>query len=142
VSLIPEHLNYYLRRLLRLKDEQVKETKTKNRAAIKLPKLVREEIQGEVIEYYPLGEYVVIQAGVQSGLPTIKNTRITAGAILGWLRQGDSPEEIAQGYGIPLAAVQEAIRLAEVYDYERSYALHPSTASQPLSVRSPLKFAD
>ena len=95
-------------------------------AAIKLPKLVREEIQGEVIEYYPLGEYVVIQPGVQSGLPTIKNTRITAGAILGWLRQGDRPEEIAQGYGIPLAAVQEAIRLAEVYEYEQRPAFTPT----------------
>jgi uncharacterized protein (DUF433 family) len=96
-------------------------TKNRNRAAIELPKLVKEEIHGEVIEYYPLGEYVVIQPGVQSGLPTIKNTRITAGAILGWLEQGDRPEEIAQEYGIPLAAVQEAIQLAEVYDYERSY---------------------
>jgi uncharacterized protein (DUF433 family) len=93
-----------------------------------LPKLVKEEIHGEVIEYYPLGEYVVIQPGVQSGLPTIKNTRITAGAILGWLRQGDSPEEVAHGYGISLAAVQEVIRLAEVYDYERSYAGSSSTS--------------
>ncbi|MGH9841905.1 MAG: DUF433 domain-containing protein [Blastocatellia bacterium] len=115
-------INDYLRRMLGLKNEQMPGTKTGNRAAIELPKLVKEEIHGEVIEYYPLGDYVVIQPGVQSGLPTIKNTRITAGAILGWLRQGDRPEEIAQGYGIPLAAVQEAIQLAEVYDYERSYA--------------------
>lgn len=115
-------INDYLRRLLGLKGQQAPETKNKNHAAIELPELVREEIHGEVIEYYPLGEYVVIQPGVQSGLPTIKNTRITAGAILGWLQRGDQPEEVAKGYGIPLAAVEEVIRLAEVYDYERSYA--------------------
>lgn len=115
-------INDYLRRLLGLKDEQARGTKNAHHTPLKLPPLVKEEIHGEVIEYYPLGQYVVIQPGVQSGLPTIKNTRISAGAILGWWRQGDSPEEVAQGYGLPLAVVQEVIRLAEVYDYERSYA--------------------
>jgi uncharacterized protein (DUF433 family) len=46
----------------------------------------------------------------------IKNTRITGDAILGWLQRGDGPEEIANGYGIPLATVEVLIRLAQVYD--------------------------
>lgn len=96
--------------------------KAQSRSVIKLPPLAREEIEGVVIEYYPIGQYVVIQPGVQGGLPTIKNTRITAGVLVGWVEQGRSPEDVARGYGIPVAAVQEAVELASQYDYDRRYA--------------------
>src|SRR5882724_8338118 len=94
-------------------------TKINGRAAVELQKLVREEIQGVMIEYYPIGEHVVIQPGVQSGLPTIKNTRITAGVLVGWVEQGRSPADVAQGYRIPVEAVEEALALASQYDYDR-----------------------
>ena len=69
-------------------------TKERKRAAIKLPELIKEEIHGVEIQYYPIGKYVVIQPGVQGGLPTIKNTRITAGVLVGWVEKGCSPEEV------------------------------------------------
>jgi uncharacterized protein (DUF433 family) len=84
-------------------------TKKNNRAATKLPKLVKEEIYGEMIEYYPLGEFVVIQPGVQGGLPTIKNTRITAGVLVGCIEQGRSPIDVAQAYGIPVEGSRRSI---------------------------------
>ncbi len=83
--------------------------------------LVQEEINGEVIEYYPLGEYVVIQPQVCGGRPTIKNTRIDAAMIVAWLKLGETRQQVAEGYRIPLAAVDEAIALADKYDYEKSY---------------------
>ena len=98
-----------------------KAKKAKSRAAAELPPPVTEEINGVEMEYYPLGEHVVIQPGVQSGLPTIKYTRITAGAIVGRLRRGKPAELIARDFNIPLSAVLEADRLAAEYDYERSY---------------------
>lgn len=97
-------------------------TKKKKRATSQLPPLVKEEIHGVVIEYYPLGEYVVIQPGVQGGLPTIKNTRITAGVLVGWVEKGHTPEEVARDYRIAPEAVIEAVALAQIYDYDRSYA--------------------
>jgi uncharacterized protein (DUF433 family) len=96
--------------------------KAQNRRVIKLPPLVREEIEGVVIEYYPIGKYVVIQPGVQGGLPTIKNTRITAGVLVGWVEQGYSPAEVARDYRIAPEAVEEAVELAKIYDYDRRYA--------------------
>ena len=96
-------------------------TKEQRRATIKLPELVKEEIHGVVIEYYPIGKYVVIQPDVQGGLPTIKNTRITAGVLVGWVEKGYSPEEVARDYRIAPEAVVEAIELAKIYDYDRRY---------------------
>ncbi|NOT58896.1 MAG: DUF433 domain-containing protein [Acidobacteria bacterium] len=84
--------------------------------------MVNEEVNGVAMAYYPLGKYVVIQPNVQSGLPTIKHTRVTAGAVAGRLRRGKAAQQVARDFGIPLAAVKEAARLAAEYDYERSYA--------------------
>jgi len=98
----------------------VLKTKTSRRAT--LPPLVRAVVNGVEMEYHPLGKYVVIQPGVQSGLPTIKYTRVTAGTVVGRLRRGKSAQQIARDFNIPLAAVKEADRLAAEYDYERSYA--------------------
>jgi uncharacterized protein (DUF433 family) len=90
-------------------------------AALKSQELVREIYAGDPYEYYPLGEYVVAARGVCGGRPTIKYHRLDARHIIGYLKQGVTPEEIAADFKIPMAAVQEVIRLADVYDYEASY---------------------
>src|SRR6266571_9469230 len=86
------------------------------------PKLVREIRGGEPYEYYPLGKYIVAAPGVCGGRPTIKYHRLDALHIIGFLKRGDTPQQIARNYRIPLAAVLEAVELASLYDYEESYA--------------------
>lgn len=93
----------------------------KERKEIKL-KLVKETFNGEPYEYYPLGKYVVAARGVCGGRPTIKYHRLDARHIIGFLERGDTPQQIARNYRIPVAAVREAIDLASLYDYEVSYA--------------------
>jgi uncharacterized protein (DUF433 family) len=84
--------------------------------------LVRENFGGEPYEYFPLGKYIVAARGVCGGRPTIKYHRLDARHIIGFLKRGDSPQQIARNYRIPVAAVREAIDLASLYDYEESYA--------------------
>lgn len=84
--------------------------------------LVRENFGGEPYEYFPLGKYIVAARGVCGGRPTIKYHRLDARHIIGFLERGDSPQQIARNYHIPVAAVREAIDLASLYDYEESYA--------------------
>lgn len=98
-----------------------KKGKSCNAARLGLP-LMKRVYDGEEIEYYPLGKYIVIQPGVCGGRPTIINRRIGGNDIMGALARGDSPKQIAEGFQIPLQAVREAVKLAEVYDYEQSYA--------------------
>ena len=93
----------------------------KERKATKLT-LVREILNGEPYEYYPLGKYVVAAPGVCGGRPTIKYHRLDARHVIGFLERGDSPELIARNYHIPVEAVREASDLASLYDYEKSYA--------------------
>jgi len=95
--------------------------KTRNRTRVK-PELVRETLYGEPYEYYPLGEYIVAARGVCGGRPTIKYHRLDARYVIGFLERGESPAQIARTYRIPVAAVQEAVELASLYDYEKSYA--------------------
>lgn len=101
-----------------------------NAVAARLPKvpnnalkleLVREELYGAPYEYYALGKYVVAARGVCGGRPTIKHHRLDARHIIGCLKAGDTPQQIARNYKIPLAAVNETIELASLYDYEKSY---------------------
>jgi len=84
--------------------------------------LLRETLHGEPYEYYPLGKYIVAAPGVCGGRPTIKYHRLDAMHIIGFLERGDSPEQIARNYRIPVAAVREAVKLASLYDYEKSYS--------------------
>ena len=84
--------------------------------------LVRETLHGEPYEYYPLGKYIVAAPGVCGGRPTIKYHRLDAMHIIGFLERGDSPEQIARNYRIPVAAVREAVKLASLCDYEKSYS--------------------
>jgi uncharacterized protein (DUF433 family) len=78
-------------------------------------KLVQELYGGEVYEYYPLGEYVVVAPGVCGGRPTFKYTRLEVAAALAMLGRGASIAEVVQEYSashlLP-AAVAEALRLA------------------------------
>jgi uncharacterized protein (DUF433 family) len=93
-----------------------------NVAALKSQELVREFFEDGVYEYYPLGEYVVAARGMCGGRPTIKYRRLDARHIMGFLKRGDTPEEIAERHHIPVAAVHEVVKLSRRYDYERSYA--------------------
>ena len=91
-----------------------------------LTETVREVMDGELVEYKRLGEYIVALRDLCGGQPVIKTpariTRINAGVLLGWLEQGYTPEQVAADFDIPVAAVLEAKRLAAQFDYERSYA--------------------
>ncbi len=73
-------------------------------------------------EYLPLGKYIVASPGVCGGRPTIKYHRLDARWIIGYLQQGVSPEELAEDFAIPLAAVHEVVKLERFLDYDRSYA--------------------
>src|SRR5256885_15730173 len=90
----------------------------------KMPKLelVRETFNGDPYDYYPLGEHIVAARGVCGGRPTVKYHRLDARWIIGYLKAGRTERQVAHNFKIPLAAVKEAIELASVYDYEKSYA--------------------
>ncbi len=90
--------------------------------SLKTLKWVREDRDGVIYEYLPLGKYVVAARGVCGGRPTIKYRRLDARHILGFFRRGDGVQQIADGYRLPVEAVEEVIRLASTYDYEKSYA--------------------
>ena len=79
------------------------------------PQLVREEYGGEMYEYYPLGEYVVVAPGVCGGRPTFKYTRLEVSMVMAMLERGDSPETIIKEYELShltFPAISEAIRLS------------------------------
>lgn len=99
------------------------------------PQLVREEYGGEMYEYYPLGEYVVVAPGVCGGRPTFKYTRLEVSVILTMVGQGTSIQEILRQYGksrINEAAIKEAIHLANDAFTEVTRPLWESTnALQP-----------
>ena len=80
-------------------------------------KFVREMIEDEPYEYYPLGQHIVAAPGVCGGRPTFKYTRIDVRHALGLLAAGRTVEQVARGYDIPLEAVQEALELvARIFD--------------------------
>ena len=77
--------------------------------------LVREMRGGELYEYYPLGEYVVIAPGVCGGRPTFKGTRFEVQVVLDLLAAGWTVDGILSEYqrtGITGEAIAEAVRLA------------------------------
>lgn len=83
--------------------------------------LVSETFHGDPYDYYSLGKYIVAARGVCGGRPTVKYRRLDARYIIGRLEAGDSKKRIARDYRISLEVVNEAIALASVYDYEKSY---------------------
>ena len=94
----------------------------KNVAIASVPEWVREELDGASYEYLPLGKYVVAAKGVCGGRPTIKYRRLDARHILAFFERGDGVQQIARNYQLAVEAVEEVIRLAKVFDYEKSYA--------------------
>ncbi len=75
-------------------------------------KLIRENVGGEIYEYYSVGRHIVVAPGVCGGRPTFKYTRIDVKHALNLLAAGRSIERVAEGYQIPVAAVREALALA------------------------------
>ena len=61
------------------------------------------------------------QRGVCGGGPTIRYRRLYARHIIARLRGGDSVRQAARNYRISVAAVNEAVKLASVYDYKKAY---------------------
>ena len=76
--------------------------------------LVREVVNGESYEYYPLGEYIVSSPEVCRGRPTFKYTRIEVVHIFELLAAGEPLKRIVKGYQgrVPLAAIEEALMIA------------------------------
>ena len=76
--------------------------------------LVREMVNGESYQYYPLGEYIVSSPEVCRGRPTFKYTRIEVEGVLDCLAAGQSIQQIVKGYRgrVPQAAIEDALRLA------------------------------
>jgi uncharacterized protein (DUF433 family) len=58
-------------------------------------------------------EHVVIDLNVSGGQPIVKGTGVLATILTGRWRAGDSYEELAQGYALPVDDVREAIRYIE-----------------------------
>jgi uncharacterized protein (DUF433 family) len=77
-------------------------------------KIVREDINGEVYEYVPLGKYIVSAPGVCRGRPTFKYTRIEVAGVLAWLGAGNSLRKLLAGYRgrVTAEAIHEAAVLA------------------------------
>ena len=77
-------------------------------------KMVREDLEGQIYEYYPLGKYIVSAPGVCRGRPTFKYTRIEVAGILDRLAGGHPIEEIVAGFKgrFSRSALEEAIQLA------------------------------
>ncbi len=97
----------------------------------KLIPTVREVIAGREFEYKRLGEYVIAMPKLCGGLPVVKYkdetgatvlTRINAGVIVGYLKKGWTPEQVAGDFDIPVEPVGEVGELATLFDYDRSYA--------------------
>ena len=81
---------------------------------MKKPSTVREDINGVVYEYVPLGKYIVSAPGICRGRPTFKNTRIEVAGVLSLLETGQSIDEIVADYEgrVPRKGIQEALALA------------------------------
>lgn len=76
--------------------------------------LTRETIDGELYEYYPLGEYIVSAPGVCGGRPTFKNTRIEVEVVMEILAAGEPIEQLIKNLKgrVPRKAIKEAFRLS------------------------------
>ena len=61
-------------------------------------KVIREEMDGQVYEYIPLGKYIVSAPGVCRGRPTFKYTRIEVAGILDRLAAGESIDELVRSF--------------------------------------------
>jgi uncharacterized protein (DUF433 family) len=78
-----------------------------------MAELVKEVVNGEPYQYYPLGEHVVRAVGVCGGRPTFKYTRIEIIGTLDRLAAGESLDRIVAGYRghVSREAVIEAVQI-------------------------------
>ena len=74
--------------------------------------LVHEVVGGQPYEFYPLGDHVVSAPSVCDGQPTFKYTRIAVQHALELLAGGQTVEQVAEAYRVPVQAVCETIDLA------------------------------
>ena len=79
-------------------------------------KLIREMVQGEPYEYYPLGKYIVAAPGICGGRPTFKYTRIEVQVVFDLLAAGEPIEELIENLQgrVSRQAIVETLRLATV----------------------------
>ena len=74
---------------------------------------ITEMVNGDLYQYYPLGQHVVRAVGVCGGRPTFKYTRIEIAGTLDRLAAGESMEEMVAGYRgrVSREAIIEAIQI-------------------------------
>lgn len=77
---------------------------------------VSEVVNGEIYQYYPLGEHIVRASGVCGGRPTFKYTRIEIAGTMDRLAAGESLDEVVAGCRgrVSREAVMEAVRVVSV----------------------------
>lgn len=59
---------------------------------------ITEMVNGDLYQYYPLGQHVVRAVGVCGGRPTFTYTRIEIAGTLDRLAAGESMDEMVAGY--------------------------------------------
>lgn len=93
--------------------------------------LIQEQVAGELYEYYPLGQYVVLAPGICGGRPTFKYTRLETSVILADIAAGYSIDEILQDFDLSdlsREAILEAIDLANQAFLQTTQNLLPLAA--------------
>jgi len=77
-----------------------------------MSQLLSEVVNGEIYQYYPLGEHIVHASGVCGGRPTFKYTRIEVAGTMDRLAAGESLDEVIAGYRgrVSREAVMEAMQ--------------------------------
>ena len=72
-----------------------------------------------------VSEHIVADPAIRSGRPVFKGTRVQVQTVLSWL--ADHPEkdlqELAADFRLPVAAIQEALRLVRIEPRERELEL-------------------
>ena len=78
-----------------------------------MSELITETLNGELYQYYSLGEHVVRAVGVCGGRPTFKYTRIEITGTLDRLAAGERLDTIVEGYQgrVSREAVIEAVQI-------------------------------
>jgi len=74
--------------------------------------------------------YIVRISGVCGGRPVIKGTRIPVWLIIGWFKDGYSPEQIRQ-------EIYPHLSLAQIYDALSYYHDHTAEVDAELALQTP-----
>lgn len=78
-----------------------------------MAKLITETVEGELYQYYPLGQHVVRAIGVCGERPAFKYTRIEITGTLERLAAGETIDELVAGYRgrVSREAIMEAMQV-------------------------------